>query len=127
MEREAVASTGRATSSNIEALTGLKYPLVIGLVVVRAVDASLTYYGLSIGLREANPIVVAVIETIGIIPGLLCLSSVSVLLVLFVGEYLLPGVTQPRYSTKLCCSVGYISLLMLWSAVSLHNVVVLWT
>jgi hypothetical protein len=126
MERGAVASTNRATRGNIEALTENKYPLGIGLVFVRAIDASLTYYGLSIGLREANPIVVLVIETLGVIPGLFFLSSVSLVLLFFVGEYLLPGVTQSRHNTELCSSVAYVSVLMIWSAVSLHNIVLIW-
>jgi hypothetical protein len=126
MERGAVASTNRATRGNIEALTENKYPLGIGLVFVRAIDASLTYYGLSIGLREANPIVVLVIETLGVIPGLFFLSSVSLVLLFFVGEYLLPGVTQSRDNTELCSSVAYVSVLMIWSAVSLHNIVLIW-
>jgi len=91
MVRGAVASTNCATSSSTEVLAENKYPLLIGLVFVRAIDASLTYYGLSIGLREANPIVVLIVETLGIIPGLFFLSSVSLVLLFFLGEYLLPG------------------------------------
>ena len=126
MEREVMASTNYATSSNIEALKENKYPLLFGLVLVRAIDASLTYYGLSIGLREANPIVVLVIETLRIIPGLLFLSLVSLVLLFFLGEYLLPGVTQSGHNIKIWSNVAYLSVLVVWSAVSLHNIVLIW-
>src|SRR6056297_3393292 len=126
MVRGAVASTNCATSSSIEVLAENKYPLLIGLVFVRAIDASLTYYGLSIGLREANPIVVRVIETLGVIPGLFFISSVSLVLLFFLGEYLLPGVIQSRHNIDLWSNVAYLSVLVIWSAVSLHNVVLIW-
>ncbi|WP_411911635.1 DUF5658 family protein [Natronomonas gomsonensis] len=126
MERGAVASTDYATRDNIEVLTENKCSLVIGLVFIRAIDASLTYYGLSIGLREANPIVVVIIETFGIIPGLFFLSSVSLVLLFFLGEYLLPGVAQSRHTIDLWSNVAYLSVLIVWSAVSLHNVILIW-
>ncbi|WP_369333759.1 MULTISPECIES: DUF5658 family protein [Haloferacaceae] len=126
MVRGAVASTNCATSSSIEVLAENKYPLLIGLVFVRAIDASLTYYGLSIGLREANPIVVLIVETLGIIPGLFFLSSVSLVLLFFLGEYLLPWVGQSRHNIDLWSNVAYLSALVVWSAVSLHNMVLIW-
>ncbi|WP_394338593.1 DUF5658 family protein [Halorubrum sp. 48-1-W] len=126
MVRGAVASTNCAASSSIEVLAESKYPLLIGLVFVRAIDASLTYYGLSIGLREANPIVVLIVETLGIIPGLFFLSSVSLVLLFFLGEYLLPWVAQSRHNIDLWSNVAYLSALVVWSAVSLHNMVLIW-
>ncbi|WP_435185645.1 DUF5658 family protein [Halobellus sp. EA9] len=126
MRRGAVASTNCATSSSIEVLAENKYPLLIGLVFVRAIDASLTYYGLSIGLRDANPIVVLIVETLGIIPGLFFLSSVSLVLLLFLGEYLLPWVAQSGHNIDLWSNVAYLSALVVWSAVSLHNMVLIW-
>ncbi|WP_372608217.1 DUF5658 family protein [Halorientalis litorea] len=126
MVRGAVASTNCAPSSSIEVLAENKYPLLIGLVFVRAIDASLTYYGLSIGLREANPIVVLIVETLGIIPGLFFLSSVSLVLLFFLGEYLLPWVAQSRHNIDLWSNVAYLSALVVWSAVSLHNMVLIW-
>ncbi len=125
MVRGAVASTNCATSSSIEVLAENKYPLLIGLVFVRAIDASLTYYGLSIGLREANPIVVLIIDTLGIIPALFFLSSVSLVVLFFLGEYLLPGVAQSRYNIDLWSNVAYLSVLIVWSAVSLHNMLLI--
>ena len=127
MVRGAVASTNCATSSSIEVLAENKYPLLIGLVFVRAIDASLTYYGLSIGLREANPIVVRVIEALGVIPGLFFLSLVSLVLLFFLGEYLLPGVAESKNNIGLWSNVAYLSVLVVWSAVSLHNVILIWT
>jgi hypothetical protein len=124
--RRAVASTNCATSSSIEVLAENKYPLLIGLVFVRAIDASLTYYGLSIGLREANPIVVFMIEALRIIPGLFFLLLMSLVLLFFLGEYLLLGVAQSRYNIDLWGNVAYPSGLVVWSAVSLHNMVLLW-
>jgi uncharacterized membrane protein len=126
MVRGTVASTNRAPSSSIEVLAESKYPLLIGLIFVRGIDASLTYYGLRIGLREANPIVVLVVETLGIIPGLLFLSSVSLLLLFFLGEYLLPWVAQSRHNIDLWSNVAYLSVLVVWSAVSLHNMILIW-
>ena len=125
MVRGAVASTNCATSSSIEVLAENKYPLLIGLVFLRAIDASLTYYGLSIGLQEANPIVVLIVETLGIIPALFFLSSVSLVLLFFLGEYLLPGVAQSRYNIDLWSNVAYLSVLIVWSAVSLHNMLLI--
>ena len=125
MVRGAVASTNCAASSSIEVLAENKYPLLIGLVFVRAIDASLTYYGLSIGLREANPIVVLIIDTLGIIPALFFLSSVSLVVLFFLGEYLLPGVAQSRYNIDLWSNVAYLSVLIVWSAVSLHNMLLI--
>ena len=125
MVRGAVTSTNCATSSSIEVLAENKYPLLIGLVFLRAIDASLTYYGLSIGLREANPIVVLIIDTLGIIPALFFLSSVSLVVLFFLGEYLLPGVAQSRYNIDLWSNVAYLSVLIVWSAVSLHNMLLI--
>jgi hypothetical protein len=125
MVRGAVASTNCATRSNIEVLAENKYPLLIGLVLVRAIDTSLTYYGLSIGLREANPIVVFITETLGIIPGLFFLSAVSLVLLLFLGECLLPKVAGPGCRINAWRSVAYLSVLAVWSAVSLHNVLLI--
>ncbi|WP_435100356.1 DUF5658 family protein [Halorubrum sp. N11] len=126
MVRGAVAPTNCATSGNIAVLAENKYPLLIGLVLVRAIDASLTYYGLSIGLREANPIVVLSIETLGVIPGLFFLSSVSLVLLFFLGEYLLPEVAQSRQNIETWSNVAYLSVLVVWSAVSLNNVIHIW-
>ena len=126
MKRGTVTATNCATSGNIAVLAQNKYPLLIGLILVRAIDASLTYYGLSVGLREANPIVVLIIETLGVIPGLFFLSSVSLVLLLFLGEYLLPGVAQSRHNINLWRNVVYLSVLIVWSAVSLHNMVLIW-
>jgi hypothetical protein len=127
MKRGSVTATNCATSGNIAALAENKYPLLIGLVFVRAIDASLTYYGLSIGLREANPIVVRVIEALGVIPGLFFLSLVSLVLLFFLGEYLLPGVAESKNNIGLWSNVAYLSVLVVWSAVSLHNVILIWT
>jgi len=126
MKRETVTVTDYDTRADIEVLATNKYPLLIALVLVRAIDSSLTYYGLSIGLREANPIVVRVIETLGVIPGLFFVSSVSLVLLFFLGEYLLPGVIQSRHNIDLWSNVAYLSVLVIWSAVSLHNVVLIW-
>ena len=126
MERGTATTTDYDTRGNIAVLIENKYPLLVSLVLVRAIDASLTYYGLSIGLREANPIVVRVIETLGVIPGLFFVSSVSLVLLFFLGEYLLPGVIQSRHNIDLWSNVAYLSVLVVWSAVSLHNVVLIW-
>lgn len=126
MGRDVVASTGRATRGSIEAVAENRYPILIGLVLVRVVDASLTYYGLRIGLREANPVVVLVTETLGIVPGLCVLSLVSLVLLFSLGEYLLPGVTQSEDSIERWSNVAYLSVLILWSAVSLHNMALIW-
>ncbi|WP_394343985.1 DUF5658 family protein [Halalkalirubrum salinum] len=116
MERGTVTATYYATSGNINVLAENKYPLLIGLVLVQAIDASLTYYGLSIGLREVNPTVVLVIETLGIIPGLFFVSPVSLVLLFSLGEYLLPGVAQSRHNIELWSNVAYLSLFVVCSA-----------
>jgi hypothetical protein len=89
--------------------------------MTRLGDVLLTYYGLQVGLVEANPLARAAMDTIGVLPALVGLSATVVALIVAIGEWTLWRVSIPAgWSTRLR-TVWYGGPTLVWIGVCVHN------
>lgn len=104
--------------------------LITGLVVVRLADVTVTWVGLQRGLVETNPVAVAIMNAVGVVPGLVGASLGVVLMLVLVVEasvaYLRanPQVTSERW-VCLLRRTSYTFMILLWSGVVLYNTILI--
>lgn len=85
-------SDGTRLESALRRLTSMEAELWLAVGLVMLGDVVLTLYGLGLGLSEANPLAVAVLDVVGA-PGLVALK-VAVLAVGGIGTWVLPDGTS---------------------------------
>ncbi len=96
------------------------------LVAAQLADLLVTVYGLSLpGVVEANPVAVAVMETLGTVPGLVLLSLVSLGAVVSVTEVAARHCRATTVTPLWVRCLGYVPFALLSFAVAGHNLLVI--
>jgi len=97
--------------------------LVAALVVTRLGDVLVTYHGLGVGLVEVNPVAVAAMDALGVVPGLLAVSAAVVVGIVAAGETALRLLDPPRSRRPVVRALWYGGPALLWAGVCVYNAV----
>lgn len=99
--------------------------LLAGLLSTRLFDATVTYYGLQVGMTELNPVAVSVMNRFGAAFGLLLLSIFVLLLIGIMGEFVVPKFFQSEPTRQRMLTFVYGVPTMLWLGVCIYNLVLI--
>jgi hypothetical protein len=98
-----------------------RFVLIGGLLATRLGDVLVTYYGLQVGLVEANPIARAAMDAVGVLPALVGVSASVLVLIVATGEWAVWRVPVPAPRRSRVRALLYGGPTLVWIGVCVHN------
>ena len=103
-----------------------RYVGIGALVAAKGLDLSTTLYGLRYAETvELNPVAATAMERLGTLPGLLCLGTLAVLVVVVLTELAVRRYGETYLTAGYVRCLGYLPHVSLWVLAALNNLVVL--
>jgi hypothetical protein len=125
------AAVGRETDARTSSPSSVdrshRAVMIVGIALIRMADVVVTWFGLRVGLVEANPVGATVMDAIGALPGMIVVS-VGVVFVIVVAvegsvEFLRSGSSvDVDHLRGVFPGVCYGTVALTWSCVVAYNV-----